>query len=181
MRQFLFIFLLGMGLITKGQQTPLPANVILQDAYLQAAKEKKNVLVIFHASWCGWCHKMDASLNDVTIKKFFDDHYLIRHLVVFESKGKEQLENPGALELLKKYHAADMGIPFWLIFDANGQLLGDARMRIADAGLEASGGNIGCPATKKEVENFIKIIQRTSTLGHEALGLIEKRFRLNEQ
>ena len=35
------------------------ASTILKDAYKQAKIEKKNVFVIFHASWCGWCKKMD--------------------------------------------------------------------------------------------------------------------------
>ena len=41
---------------------------ILSTAYNQAQKEKKNVFVIFSASWCGWCKKMDASMNDRTTK-----------------------------------------------------------------------------------------------------------------
>ncbi|MBK7374589.1 MAG: hypothetical protein IPJ02_03205 [Chitinophagaceae bacterium] len=52
-------------------------------------------MLIFHASWCGWCHKMDTSLNDISVKRFFDDNFVITHITVLESKGKERLENPG--------------------------------------------------------------------------------------
>src|SRR5262245_46462193 len=58
------------------------AETILKEAYQRAAKEKKNVMIIFHASWCGWCHKMDTAMNDVACKKFFTDNYVVEHLTV---------------------------------------------------------------------------------------------------
>ncbi|HEY9362756.1 MAG TPA: thioredoxin family protein [Chitinophagaceae bacterium] len=162
------------------QKKPLSADVILNDALLQAVKENKNVFIIFHASWCGWCHKMDSSMNDASVKKFFDDNYVIRHLVVYESKGKKDLENPGAMDILIKYHSANLGLPNWLVFDAKGKLLADSQLRPAGALLGTPGENVGCPARKDEVEYFIKVLQRTSLLKPGELSLIEKRFRMNE-
>ncbi len=40
----------------------------LKESMQQAAAENKNVFIIFHASWCGWCHKMDTSMNDQSVK-----------------------------------------------------------------------------------------------------------------
>src|SRR6188472_3318713 len=97
-KYFFFLLFSLLTTVVFAQQVP-SADQILKEARAQAAKENKNVMVIFHASWCGWCHKMDTSLNDASVKKFFDDNFVIRHLVVFESKGKENLENPGALEM----------------------------------------------------------------------------------
>src|SRR6187402_3784529 len=99
------------------QKAPLSSEEIMKEAFTSAQKQNKKVLVMFHASWCVWCHKMDTSLNDASVKKIFDDKFVIRHLVVFESKGKENLENPGPLEMLTKYEGKDQGIHFWLIFD----------------------------------------------------------------
>src|SRR5437868_14233108 len=93
------------------------AEKILGDAYTQAAKENKNVLVMFHASWCIWCHKMDSSMNDNSCKNFFDDNYVVAHLDVMESPEKKDLENPAAMELLTRYKGADQGIPFWVVID----------------------------------------------------------------
>lgn len=117
----LIISILAVGQL-HAQEKPLSADAILKEAYATAAKEKKNVMILFHASWCGWCHKMDTSMNDPKVKNFFTDNYVIRHLVVYESKGKENLENPGALELLTKYKGNDQGIPYWFVFDKNGKL-----------------------------------------------------------
>jgi len=170
---FLFLSIVGKS------QSPEPADAILKEAGSVAAKEKKNVFVLFHASWCGWCHKMDTAMNDNSVKKFFTDNYVIRHLVVYESKGKENLENPGALDLLKKYKGDEKGIPYWLIFDKNGKLLADSKLRPDGGGLE-SGDNTGCPASEKEVTHFVKVLKETSSLNDDELSVIEKRFRENE-
>jgi thiol-disulfide isomerase/thioredoxin len=173
---FLFSCLIHLN----AQQAPASSDEILKEAYQQAVKENKKVLIMFHASWCGWCHRMDSSLNDKTCKQFFADNFVIRHLVVFESKGKKHLENPGALELLTKYKGHEDGIPYWLIFDKNGELLADSKMRAEGAGLDSEGDNSGCPATKEEVEYFIGVLKKTTSLNREALAIIEKRFRQNE-
>ena len=180
MRTYTFLLAGFLFLTTVGKaQAPATADDILKEAYTVAAKEKKNVFILFHASWCGWCHKMDTAMNDNSVKKFFTDNYVIRHLVVYESKGKENLENPGALDLLKKYKGDKQGIPYWLIFDKNGKLLADSKLRPEDGGLE-TGDNTGCPASEKEVAHFIKVLKQTSPLQDAALSVIEKRFRENE-
>jgi thioredoxin-related protein len=166
---------------THARRGPLSADEIIQEATQQAAKEKKNVLIIFHASWCGWCHKMDSSINDKACKKFFDDNYVIRHLVVDESKDKKNLENPGADELRTKYNGDNEGIPFWLIFDKDGKLLADSQLRPEGASLEAKGGNVGCPAAEKEVAHFINVLKKTSHINKSERVAIEKRFRQNEK
>jgi len=158
------------------QQTP-SADKILADARSVATKENKNVFVIFHASWCGWCHKMDTAMNDPAIKKFFSDNYVVRHLVVMESKNKKNLENPGALELMQKYSGEGSGIPFWFISDKNGQFLMDSRQQNADG---KPGDNVGCPASDKEVEYFIKVLKQTSKIDEPGLAAIKTRFRKTE-
>jgi len=162
------------------QQAPPSANKVLQEAMQQAGREKKNVLVIFHASWCGWCHKMDSSINDPGCKKFFEDNYVIRHLVVDETKDKKNLENPGANELRLKYHGDEEGIPFWLIFDKDGNMLADSQIRPAGTTAAAKGENVGCPAAEKEVSYFIEVLKKTSHITDAEQSAIEKRFRQNE-
>ena len=61
-------------------------------------------------------------MNDEACKALFEKNYVINHIVVLESKGKENLNNPGSMDMLKQYKGDKGGIPFWLIFDENGKL-----------------------------------------------------------
>jgi len=163
----------------KAQTSPASATEILNAAYETAAKENKNVFLIFHASWCGWCHRMDNSMNDPVCKKFLNENFVICHLVVDESADKKNLENPGADELRNKYHGDKQGIPFWLIFVMNGNLLADSRVRTAEEGQE-EGQNVGCPAAEKEVEYFIDVLRKNSDMNSSELKIIRERFRKND-
>jgi thioredoxin-related protein len=172
MKQFFFLFISAVfGIAGSAQSTPT-ADAVLKEARARAAKENKNVMVIFHASWCGWCHKMDTSLNDPSVKDFFDKNYVITHLVISESKDKKNLENPGAAELNKQWGGADQGIPFWVIMDKNGTILADSQKK--------RGENVGCPATSEEVAHFINVLKKTSSITDEQIAKVEKRFRRNE-
>lgn len=162
------------------QQPPPSADEVIKEAFSVAVKENKKIFIMFHASWCGWCHKMDASMKDPVCKKIFDDNFVIRHLVVYESKGKENLENPGALEMLTKYNGADLGIPFWLVFDKNENFLADSRIPSPSATPDAKAQNTGCPASKAEVDYFIDVLKKTTLIKETDLEIVRTRFRKNE-
>ena len=172
-----FLFFIN---IVNAQQPIESADKILAAAYKQAAKEHKNVIIMFHASWCGWCHRMDASINDETCKKLFSDNYVIVHLTVEESDKNKQLENPGADLIKAKYHAEKAGLPFWLIMDSKGKLLADSYIRAAAVSLEQPGDNIGCPAEESEVAIFTQLLKKTSSLNDEQLAIIATRFKKNK-
>jgi thioredoxin-related protein len=164
-------------------QADIPtAGEVMKKTYQNAVKENKKVLLIFHASWCGWCRKMDSALNDPSCKKFFDDNFVITHLVVLESADKKKLENKGADKLMVKYNydEKDQGIPYWVILDNTGKLLFDclARTKRVDGTVKSS--NIGCPASEFEVKTFIDILKQTTPLKEDQLSIIAKRFRLNQ-
>ncbi len=172
-----FAFILGN---VKGQKPPSNAEEVLKEACELAAKENKKVFVIFTASWCGWCKRMDKSIADSVCSDFFSNNYVIRHLVVDEAKDKLNLENPGAKELRAKYHGDGEGIPFWLVFDKQGNMLADSKMRKEDEGPE-KGENTGCPASEKEVAYFISVLQKTSGITSQQVETIRKRFRENDK
>lgn len=162
------------------QQGTRNADDILKEAYAQAQAGNKNVFLMFHASWCGWCHKLDSSLNDPSIRDFFNKNYVITHLTVYESKDKKNLENGGAIEFLTKYKGNDLGIPYWIILDKSGKWVADSQMRPDGSDYTARGENVGCPASREEVNHFLKVLKRTSSLNDGQLALIEKRFLLNK-
>lgn len=166
-----FLFL-TFSIVCTHAQSPPSATEVLRQSYQRAAREKKKVIIIFHASWCGWCHKMDSSINSADCKAFFDKYYVISHLTVDELPAKKALENGGAKDLLIKYGGGEQGIPYWLVLDSDGKLLADSQIR--------PGVNTGCPAKKEEVEYFLTVLKKTSGLTQKELAIIGKRFSQND-
>ena len=142
---------------------------LLEKAQTKAKKENKAVFIKFEASWCGWCHKMTKDMKAKNTKKFFDDNYVIVPVVVNESKGKENLENPGSRELLKKYKGEKAGLPFWLILDSDLNVIANS--------FDANGNNLGGPASKEEVNQFISKIKKTAKkVSENDVKNIKKQF-----
>lgn len=161
---------------SQAQSSIKSTDVLLKEARQQAAKENKKVFVIFHASWCHWCHKLDTAMADASCKPLFDKSYVTCHLTVLENGDKKSLENPGAMELLKAHHGDQQGIPFWLIFDKDGKLVADSQIRPEGASLDTQGQNIGYPGSKDEIAAFQKVLRKTSKLSEAEITLIGERF-----
>ena len=116
MVRIIITHLLLLVFVAASAQKPLSADDILKEASQVAAKQKKNVFIIFHASWCGWCHKMDTALNDPKVKKYFQDNYVFRHLVVNEyEEKKREIEISDSLEKIEEKQAIVR-----IIYDNNG-------------------------------------------------------------
>lgn len=122
-----------------------PAKQLLDAALAKARADKKNVFVHFSASWCGWCHKLEAVIV-APEGKMLTDYAVDLQLVVLESKGKEMLENPGAADMMKNWGGTG-GIPFYVFLDGQGNVL-------ADANGMPNKGNIGYPANPQEIQAF---------------------------
>jgi thiol-disulfide isomerase/thioredoxin len=165
--------------LTSYAQARLSSKEIFEQACKEAKASDKKVFVIFTASWCGWCHRMDKSMEDEVCRKYFDENFVVIHFVVDESADKKDLETPGAAEFRTKYHGDGQGIPFWLVFDKEGNFLADSKMRKEGEGPDA-GQNSGCPANEPEVAYFIDVLKRTTSLNADELQAIYKRFRQNE-
>jgi thioredoxin-related protein len=178
------LFTLVIALITSHSiaQSQVPsAEEVLKGACKEAKKQNKKVFILFHAAWCGWCHKMDDTMNDPSMKAYFENNFIIKHLTVYETvPALIKAQNPGSEEMIAKYNSDKFGIPLWFIFDSNGKLLADSHIRPAGTSFETKGTNIGCPASKEEVETFIKILKLTTKLSDVDLDKIFARFRQND-
>jgi thioredoxin-related protein len=110
--------------------TPPAASEILNAAFAQATAENKKVFLVFHASWCHWCHVLDTAMNDPACKSFFTKNYIICHLTVSEAYNLMLNENPGAAKLISNYQDQaglgkfQRGIPLSVVFDKDGNKLG---------------------------------------------------------
>ena len=113
---------------------------------------------------------MDASINDTTTKKYFDENYIILYLTVLETPANKMLETPGAFDYMKSLKADAAGLPFFVILNKKGEVVGDSFVNKQ---------NMGCPAATEEIASFITLLKKTSTINEIGLDAIAKRFKLN--
>ena len=133
---------------------PAPAAQLLASAQKRAQKENKAVFVVFHASWCGWCHRLEEAMNKPQFKKLFAENYVVVSLDVSENGDKKALENPGAEKFLAEW-GNKPGLPFYAFTDARGKLLASSL-----AGVNMA--NIGYPTTPVEIAAFDGLLQKTA-------------------
>lgn len=169
----LFITVLGFA----QKNTPLYAKSVLANAQQKAKQEKKKIFLKFTASWCGWCHKMDAAMKDSSTIQLFNSNYITAYIDVMEMGAKKVLENEGGVEVMKQYGGDNQGLPYWVVLDENGKLLANSLIKADDINLDAKqGNNAGCPATDNEIPYFLRVLKNTSKLNDSELEIIKKRF-----
>lgn len=156
--------------------TPPSAEEILKQACAEAAASHKKVMVIFHASWCSWCHKLDTMMASPECKPLFDQSFVVCHLDIAESPDKLALENPGAEELYAKYANQNCGIPFYLIMNPDGVVIADSRIKSRGVAPTGKGDNTGYPGSKPEMEYFLRTLRETTSLTPAQLKIIKEKF-----
>lgn len=136
---------------------PPSADKLMSDARAKAKREGKNVMVVFHASWCGWCKRFDKMLSEPELKPAFEKSYVIVHVDVLENGEKESLENPGGEKLLETLGGKDAGLPFFAVVAPTGKTLITSLRTPGD-----SKTNTGHPAAPEEVAHFLTILKTTA-------------------
>ena len=111
---------------------------------------------------------MEANINDPACRDLFEEEYVIVYLTVHEREEKKDLENPSAIDVLKKYGGEKSGLPFWVFLNRKGKLLEDA--------FNSNHQNIGCPGSEEEVAQFIEKLKATSNLSADELSVIAEKF-----
>ena len=153
----------GVPIKVKKMAAPRPANVLLEAAYKRAKKEKKTVLVMFHATWCGWCHKLEAVMAKPDFKKQFEKSYVIVNLDVLENGDKiAQFENPGGKDRMAELGGEKSGLPFYAFLNDKGEKLADSNAMPNPKTPEVKDQNIGYPGSPEEIEAFMTLIKQTA-------------------
>jgi thioredoxin-related protein len=156
----LFLCLFGSVLLA---QRPMPANQVFEDAKAQAAQQHNLIFLVFGASWCEPCHRMDAFLAAPETRQILGKYFVLAKLNVEEKAGKHpEFESPGGEDLALKLGGANakggvIGVPFFLFLDATGEPIVNSR-RPAEG--RPGGANIGYPAKPEEIDWFMTMLKR---------------------
>jgi thioredoxin-related protein len=135
---------------------PDSAQTILKTALTEAQSVHKNVLLIFHATWCGWCKRLETAFNDTTMKTFIDENYIVARLDVKERGDKIQsYENPGGQQFMSDWGGKNAGLPFIVFLNGKGKM-------IANSNVMPRKQNIGYPGSQEEITAWIKLLKKTA-------------------
>jgi thioredoxin-related protein len=135
---------------------PDSAQNILKAAVAEGRSSKKNVFLMFHATWCKWCIRLDSALESPEIKPIIDKNYVLVRLDVKERGEKIQThENPGGKEILANFEGTESGLPFFVFLNKKGKM-------IANSNVMSKNQNIGYPGAKEEITAFIKLLKQTA-------------------
>jgi thiol-disulfide isomerase/thioredoxin len=152
------------------------ANELLAQAKTKAAAESKTIYVHFGASWCGWCKRLDAFLEQPDIKPVFEKYFVPLKLVAQENEKNKALENAGSDVLLQKLGGPD-GLPYSAFLDAKGALIVNSKRESA-----GGGRNIGYPYEAQEIDWFVTMMKKAAPKMADAdLKVIETALRTQKK
>jgi thioredoxin-related protein len=171
---FLIMFILLTSINRAQEKKPLAADEILKVSLKGEKDSNKPLFVIFHASWCGWCKRLEKVIETPGVKEIIDQHFVVVRLDVLEKAEKiDQLENPGAREIMVKYGGEKSGLPFYLLLDNSGK-------KIADSNALPGNQNIGFPGSEDEFAAFGKFLKKGSkSITADQLALIIETIKSN--
>lgn len=149
------------------QSSTPTTDQILKTAGAKAKKEGKNVLVVFHASWCGWCHKFDKFWESPEISPLAKKSLETVHITILEDDKHKADMNEGGEKLYAKLGGGN-GIPFMAILSPEGKLIINSNEN------NDPKKNTGYPGAPNEIAHFIKMLKMgAKKLSESDLKLVE--------
>jgi hypothetical protein len=142
------------GMALNGLASPIPASAesLIAEAKVQAAKEGKNIYVMFDGGQNEWARRHDVFLAKNA--DFFRQSFVTVRLKPFESTDPKFAPNPGAVEFLNKWEGARAGLPYIAILNAKGDLVGNSMYEH-----DNTRTNLGHPWTDPEVDAYMSLIK----------------------
>jgi hypothetical protein len=151
---------------------PPTADQVLAGARTKASAEHKAIFLHFGASWCVWCHRLDAYLDRPEIKPVFEKYFVPVKLVVQENDKNKALENSGADQILKQL-GGPSGLPYSAFLNAEGALIVNSKRE---------GQNIGFPNQPQEIDWFVEMMKNAApSIEEKDLKTLESALRTSKQ
>jgi hypothetical protein len=92
------------------------AHAEIKEALALAAKQHKNVLVVFGADWCYDCHVLDLAFHRPDVTSVLNRNYEVVHIDVGEGDKNQ--------DIMEQYHVPmKKGIPAIAVLNSSGKLL----------------------------------------------------------
>jgi len=158
---------------------PPSASSVMSSAQAEAASQHKAILLIFQASWCGWCHRFDQFREIPENKAILQKYFVEASLDVLEHGDRKVLENAGGIEMMKQVAGMEEGLPFFAFLNAEGRVIATAH-RPGDFRPEA--GNIGYPNKPWEIDWFMTILRKAAPeMATDEARVLEKSLRARAQ
>ena len=94
----------------------LDAHEEIKQAEAEAAKQHKNVLIVFGANWCYDCHVLDLAFHRPDLTNVLQHSYEVVHVDVGQGDKNQ--------DIMEQYHVPmKKGIPALAVLDSHGKLL----------------------------------------------------------
>jgi len=154
-------------------QSRLPASYLVDSVFQKAKAEKKNIFLLFTATWCGPCNDLKRAIYDEYNREFFENNYVILELYGSEKGSKKKNENPGTKDVILKYDGDTSTLPYWAILNAKGIKLQDNYIKIDSKAVKKE--NIGFSYMPQNLWQFLDFIKKTSKLNKSELQMIYDR------
>jgi len=151
------ILFVNVALCAQVAGKPALAQELVTKVVKEAASANKKTIVAFHASWCGWCKRLESYLEMPDIKPIIDKRFSVLWLTVLEKESNKALENPGADVFLNKWtNGLSTGIPFYVVLDSSEEVLASSIQPLKPGGKPV---NMGFPGNDEERKAFISFLK----------------------
>ena len=115
------------------------------EVFVRASEERKSVFFIFSSDYCGWCRVFDKYHATPEVKKILGKDYLFKIIDITDPESESR-------DLWEHYDF--MGVPAWLIFSSDKEMISDGRTE--------NGEQVGYPLSPASMDAYIDAIRSSS-------------------